>query len=575
MLPAALSAGEWRVGAADRLREWLKPEVQVETGDCDDLQTELRNAVSRFYALRGYQTSWVDRFGLLPSGKMALETVGDAAAQGLRSMDYQSPLLENMLNNILTKPVVDGAAMSDSPFVQLDLALTETLLRYARDVTRGRVVPEVHDYTDKDPTYPPRDLAQALAAALDGGGLETFLRHLGPPHQGYHALQDGLQRYRAIQTRGGWPSIDPGPTMKIGDRELRVAMLRYRLSLTGDMHLPSGVIDDHFDEALEEVVKHFQRRHGLTDDGFVGKQTLKALNVPVEQRVRQIQLNMERWRWVSEDLGDLHLRVNVPAFKLEIVERGQVVETLRAIVGRRSRPTPVLSSAMTYLEINPYWHVPSKIAREDLLPKIQEDPFYIVRQGFRIFEGWAEGARELNPYSIDWSVFSQHHFPLRLRQDPAAHNALGRIKFIFPNDLAIYIHDTPSKNLFQEHARNFSSGCVRVEEPLALASYLLERQGWDQERLQDTVASEQRRVVKLKEAVPVHLVYFTAWVSENGDVHFRKDIYGRDRRLTAAMDRVDATTQSCNIAALSESAPLQAWSSLNSSPQLTGEKSAM
>ena len=200
---------------------------------------------------------------------------------------------------------------------------------------------------------------------------------------------------------------------------------------------------------------------------------------------------------------------------------------------------------MTYLEINPFWYVPAKIAKEDLLPKIQEDPYYLDRQDFRVFEGWDKNAQEVDPNNVDWASFSEDHFPYRLRQEPAVHNALGRVKFVFPNELSVYIHDTPSKRLFKRSARDLSSGCVRVEKPLDLMKFLLGRQHWNQKRLAKVVASKQRQVVLLKKPIPVYLVYFTAWAEENGEINFTEDIYGQDQELFGILTKSAAASQPC------------------------------
>jgi len=254
---------------------------------------------------------------------------------------------------------------------------------------------------------------------------------------------------------------------------------------------------------------------------------------------------LERWRWMPDNLGSRYVLANIPGFQMQMVEAGQVVKTMRTIVGRKRRPTPVLSSMITYLEINPYWYVPSKIAREDLLPKIQKNPNFLARQNFRVFDSWDKDARELDPFTIDWASLSEDHFPFRLRQEPAARNALGRVKFMFPNDMSVYIHDTPSKGLFGKSSRPFSSGCVRVEDPLALVSLLVSRQDWDQARLSEAVTSNQRQVIILDEPVPVYLVYLTAWVEEDGATHFREDIYGRDQALFSALAESAAARVAC------------------------------
>ncbi|MBC2744014.1 MAG: L,D-transpeptidase family protein [Desulfosarcina sp.] len=210
---------------------------------------------------------------------------------------------------------------------------------------------------------------------------------------------------------------------------------------------------------------------------------------------------------------------------------------MRAIVGKKRRQTPIMSDRMTYLEFNPYWNIPRKIARRDILPKVISDPAYLTRQGIRIFDSWDRQALELDPMTIEWEKISTRHFPYRFRQDPSDLNALGQVKFMFPNHHSVYIHDTPGKALFDQQERNFSSGCVRVEKPLALAQYLLSEQGWDRARLEATIAQGQRQAVVLDSPIPVHLVYFTAWVDEDETVNFREDIYERDRRLLIALGK--------------------------------------
>lgn len=543
LLPAAL-ADEWRQQTTHRLQQWLRPKMVSAIWGCSEQRFDLHAALIRFYKYRQYRLAWVDSHGLLPEGEIILATIRHAAGQGLQSLDYYNQQLDELLNSLVAHPVVNQPVLIDK-HIFLDLILTEMILRYAFHVTDGRTDPTMVSYSDKPGPPVHRDVAMELAAMLDQGDLAVFLEKLGPRHPAYRVLQKSLQEYRKVQAAGGWPVIDEGPTLKFGDRGMRVAMLRYRLAVGGDTHFASGVIDNRFDDELAVAVMHFQRRHGLNMDGMVGRGTLAALNVPVEQRIRQIELNLERWRWMPTELEPYYILVNIPGFELKVVDAGRTVKTLRAIVGREKRPTPVLSSVMTYLELNPYWYVPAKIAREDLLPKIQKDPQFLVKQGFRIFDSWEKDAHALDPLSIDWASLSEDHFPFRLRQEPAPYNALGKVKFMFPNDFSVYIHDTPSKGLFVRSSRDFSSGCVRVEKPVELAAFLLNRQNWNRKRLLDVLASKQRQVVILKEPVPVYLVYWTAWADENGEVHFREDIYGRDMELQNLLAESSAVSQPC------------------------------
>jgi L,D-transpeptidase YcbB len=543
LLTGAL-AGDWQIETARELEQRLQSPWGGDTQNCLDQRFDLFPAMTRFYSYRNYEPAWVDQFGLLPEGAMALATVKQAGIQGLRYADYHNPWLDDLLDGVTTRPVIIGPIFNGKQ-IQLDLVVTEMVLRYAWHRTMGRIDPAIIDDGTVSAKVPARDLAVALAEALEGGRLEHFFAQLGPQHAAYRALQKSLPRYQRIKLAGGWSPIDDGPPLAHGDCGVRVAQLRNRLGVSNDAPQFSALKADCFDDRLVTAVAGFQRRNGLNADGVVGERTLTALNVTVEQRIRQIQLNLERWRWMPEDLGSRYVLVNIPGFQMQVIEAGQVVKTMRTIVGRKRRPTPVLSSTITYLEINPYWYVPPKIAREDLLPKIQENPYYLVRQNFRVFDSWDKDARELNPFTINWASLNEDHFPFRLRQEPAAHNALGRVKFMFPNELSVYIHDTPSKSLFRRSSRPFSSGCVRVEAPLELVALLLRHQDWDQARLSEAVASNQRQVVILDDPIPVHLVYLTAWVATSGETHFREDIYGHDQTLFSALTERTATPLAC------------------------------
>ncbi len=527
------------------MKQWLAPHSVTVAQSCSDQDFDPCAALIRFYQIRHYKLAWVDSNGLQPEGVMAMGAIQQAGSHGLLSSDYQRPWLDNLLDDLMTMPVISGPTKNKKQ-IQLDLALTDMILRYAYHRTMGRTAPNLLIYGKQAKTNRCRDLAGELTKMLARGRLTEFLEALGPRDGGYHALRKSLQRYQSIQSEGGWSVIDDGPVIRRGDCGLRVAQLKNRLAPTTTAPFTSEWMHACFDDRLATEVAEFQRRHGLKADGVVGANTLHALNVPIGQRIRQIQLNLERWRWMPEDLGSPYILVNIPAFQMHIVESGQLVRTMRAIVGQKRRPTPVLSSMLTYLEIHPYWNVPSRIARMDLLPKIQENPYYLIRQHFRVFDGWGEDAQELDPYAIDWSSFSKTHFPFRLRQEPDSRNALGSVKFMFPNERSVYIHDTPSKGLFNRSSRHLSSGCVRLEEPLELMAYLLKRQDWNEVRLSSLVASKQRHVVVLEQPVPVYLAYLTAWVEENGEIHFREDIYGHDQQLLNAMAEFTGDRPTCN-----------------------------
>jgi L,D-transpeptidase YcbB len=304
------------------------------------------------------------------------------------------------------------------------------------------------------------------------------------------------------------------------------------LTVTGDRPGPEST-SDLYDDDLVRAVQSFQSRHGLIEDGVIGPATHAALDVPVEARVRQMEINLERRRWMADDLGVFYVFVNIADAHLKVVEeladREKTVFVSRLVVGKPFTRTPVFSDAMSYLVFNPYWGVPASIANKEFLPKLKADPGALTAQGIRMFAN----NTEIDPYSVDWA--SATRIPYQLRQDPGPANALGRVKFMFPNSFNVYIHDTPSKSLFEKESRFFSYGCMRVETPDRLAEVLLSAQGWTMDRIKAEIATGQQRIVRLETKVPVHITYLTAWVNKDGTVHFRTDVYDRDPRLAAAL----------------------------------------
>jgi murein L,D-transpeptidase YcbB/YkuD len=269
----------------------------------------------------------------------------------------------------------------------------------------------------------------------------------------------------------------------------------------------------------------------------LGPKTLAALNVSVEARIRQIELNLERWRWLPKDLGGCYIMVNIAGFELAVMEGTDIVMTMPVVVGTAYRKTPVFSARMNHLIFAPYWNVPPTILREDKLPKIKADPGYVQRQHFEIVRGTEENPTFLDPWNIPWRKVTAATFPGHLRQTPGPWNALGRVKFMFPNAFDVYLHDTPDKHLFVRDARTFSSGCIRIQKPLDLAQYLLEEQGWDRDRILAAMARSKPLRVELVRSLPVHVLYWTAWVDAEGILQFRDDIYLRDLDLDRALNR--------------------------------------
>lgn len=493
--------------------------------------SQLMNAVIRFYQDRQFQPAWMSSEGLTPQGSVLLDALKSSSDQCAPGLNAYIRHLELMLQ--------DGRRMQSfsttfplDALLKVEVGITESALSFVvRNSTDGLL-------PDEDPVGP-EDFpwTAGLTEDLEESTWNALLGATTPRQKPFLALKKALERFNTIQLLGGWPTIPPGHRMRPGRRDPRVPLLRRRLIISGDMGLETLGSDNLYDDALAAGVRRFQQRHGLSIDGVAGPDTLAELNTSVQERITQIKLNMLRWRRLPERLGQRYLLANIPGFKLDVVENHRVVRSMRTIVGKPGRRTPMMSVMMTYLEINPYWNIPQQIASTDILPKIHVDPRFLLHNDIQVFNSWREDASALNPMTIDWKCYSKAYFPFRLRQKPSASNALGRIKFMFPNQFSVYIHDTPARSLFNKTNRGFSSGCIRIEDPLALAGYLLADQGWNKDKIEAKVKHRKRTVVVLKEPIPVHLVYLTAWAKEEGTVQFYHDLYGCDQRLREELNR--------------------------------------
>jgi murein L,D-transpeptidase YcbB/YkuD len=482
---------------------------------------------------RHFAPAWTHPGGLRPRADSLLALLENASSEGLHAADYHVDRLREEWAIIR-----DASAPDPRRLAEVDLLLTDAFMLFGSHLLRGRVDPETLD-ANWSIERRAADFAAVLERALTGGSIRQALMQLAPPQPEYAQLRAALARYRRVQQAGGWTTVPEGPALRTGDAGPRVERLRDRLQATGERAIDVPVADTTasvFDEALESAVLRFQARHGLDADGVVGAATLQALNVPVEARIRQIRLNMERWRWLPQNLGTRHLLVNIAGFELRLIEQGEDVMRMRVVTGQPYRQTPVFSGDISYLVLNPYWNVPHSIAVRDKLPLIKQDPGYLAQQKMTLFRGWGADAQIVDPATVDWSSVTARNFPYRLRQDPGPQNALGRVKFMFPNKYNVYLHDTPSRSLFARAERTFSSGCIRLERPLDLARYLLADQPeWTEARIQAVLGTNVERSVSLRQPMPVHLQYWTAWAERDGTVHFRRDVYSRDEPLGRAL----------------------------------------
>lgn len=446
--------------------------------------------------------------------------IDDSAADGLNPADF------------LATPLAGAETL---PRAAREILATEALARLAFTLRYGKANPR---RLQPDWNYSRLlDGASPVAwirEAIEDDALPSRLAALRPTGTYYQALRAALAELRATAATGDWPTVADGPSLKPGMQDPRIADLRARLGGQPSPAADAAAARIAFDPALVDAVTAFQRRHGLAPDGVVGHATLAALNVPIARRIDQLRVNLERIRWVFRDLAPEFVAVNIAAFHAAYFVDGRLRWHARAIVGRRYRETPIFRDRIEAIELNPTWTVPPTILREDLLPQLRRDPGTLARKSLRIVD--ADG-RPVSAGSIDWNRVTAANFPYLLRQDPGPDNALGRVKFLFPNRYAVYLHDTPARELFARPERLFSSGCIRLEDPLTLAVLLLDDPArWYAGTLEKAIASGRTVRLPLPRQVPIFLLYLTAFPGLDGALNFRRDVYARDDAVLAALD---------------------------------------
>lgn len=495
-------------------------ELQIES-----TQIASVTVLPELYEKNGFQRLWTNPQNVEDLFN-AIKTID---ADGLHPEDYYFPEIEKM------RARIDPNSSSDpGPLADYDLLLTDSLIRLGYHLIFGKVDPEDHhphwNLTVEIDDDRPATYIQEL---LDAGNLAKGIEELRPQHIIYDRFKSALKKYRAFQANGGWEPVPTGPTLKKGMQNGRVLLLRKRLQITGDLTTESPDTET-FDDQLEKAVMRFQHRHYLTSDGIVGKQTLEALNVPVENRIDQIRINLERLRWVLHAISGKFVIADIAGFKVFVYKDNEIIWTSRVQVGRPYRQTPIFKSAITYLELNPTWTVPPGILARDILPAVKKDPNYLKNRNIRVID---RSGKVINQDSINWAKYSGRNFPYQLRQDPGPDNAMGLIKIMFPNKHLVFIHDTPSRSLFERTDRTFSSGCIRTEKPFELAEILLDNPAeWNQESFKRIIDSGQTQTIQLPKPVPVLLFYWTAAMEPDGSVRFKKDPYKRDAEVLEGLN---------------------------------------
>ena len=504
-------------------------ELISDSAATDQIETYYQpDMISELYRKSGKMFSplWNDRENI----DQLTDFIAYVHLEGLNPEDYHISKIQSLKNKI-----VSGTGPYPEDVAELELLLTDSYLLLASHLGRGKI-----NSVTIDPHWhalnrnPDVNWTEFIENTLKERSVKETLNSLTPKHREYANLKKALERYLRIEDNGGWlPFVTRLRKLEKGMNHPDVAILRQRLSVTQDEIPFDSLNADYFDDLLDQEVLIFQMRNGLKPDGVVGPKTIEALNIPVEERVASIRANLERWRWLSDRLGERYIQVNIANFELQLIENGKTIFQTEAVVGRPYRKTPVFSSRMTYLVFNPDWTIPPNILRNDIIPAVIKDPDYLSQRKMKVI---GRDGLEIDPGSIDWKNAASKGFNQIIRQEPGPDNALGLVKFMFPNQHNVYIHDTPSRELFSETERTFSSGCIRINQPMRLAEILLDgNEGWNADRIRRTLDENQTRTVNLRSPVPVHLLYLTAWADDEGTVYFRRDIYNRDEPLLSAL----------------------------------------
>jgi murein L,D-transpeptidase YcbB/YkuD len=497
------------------------------------------NLVTRFYKNRSQQPAWISSRGRGEQMEGLFRALARSDHEAIDPALHDVAALRDLERRTRSARGDDRAgALAD-----LDVRLTYEFISYHSLLHGGQIDP-----TDVNPAWPTSVSRVASDSLLDAALQERRVERALATDDfaaGYVRLRDALAAYRGIATDGEWPRV-AADKLAPGDSTPQVAALRARLAASGDLDETSNgksgasvrsTGDEEallYDDAITEAVKRFQARHGLEPDGIAGSQTISQLNVPVAERVRQIELNMSRWRWLPNDLGDRYIEVNVPAFELRAHDAGQEI-SMKVVAGDEYHPTPVFSDKMTHVVFRPYWSIPIGIALEEKLPQIMKDRDFLERDQLELVSTSGGEKEVVDPSRVRWSELAEEQMAgYSLRQKPGPQNSLGLVKFMFPNQFNVYLHDTPADKLFSREDRALSHGCVRVEKPALLAELVLRgNEGWTRERIDAAIAGEETQTIDLVEPVPVHIVYWTAFVEEDGTIQFRDDVYGIDTAMDA------------------------------------------
>ncbi len=491
--------------------------------EIDNERIYAKAALGKFYELIGYAPAWKN----LEAFNQAIEALEGSLEDGLVPRDYHLDALSVIVEKLISSD--SRGAVDFEWLAKFDLLMTDAVLLYAYHLMEGKVDPHSLDvqWNFGYAELPGGD-GKRLAQAIQQHTLLEEVHQLRPQIPDYADLMRELSEYRVIAEYGGWGKIKAGGKIDPGDSDPRIVQIRSRLEATGDINNLNDMDSELYDASLEKDIRFFQDRHGLENDGIIGKGTFASMNEPVEAKIDQIRVNLERFRWVMHNLTENFIIVNIAKYRAYLVQNYEEAFSTNVMVGTEQNKTPVFKSQLKYIEFNPTWTVPRSITVKEMIPKIKKDHNYLSDRNMVLLNS----SGEIVPMSsVDFSAISSNKFPYTIRQEPGPGNALGEVKFIFPNKYAVYLHDTPSKYLFSKATRSFSHGCIRTQNPIALAEHILEGSKWDKEKIQETLDSKLTTRAYLDKPMDVLLLYWTAGLYKKESTFFFPDVYERDQAI--------------------------------------------
>jgi murein L,D-transpeptidase YcbB/YkuD len=526
LLLATFSSGFGEI--SESIKKFIEGKAEGLSYEVDNENLLCGKELQLFYVNRFYDPAWFIRNSFSNNGFDLLNYIRQVGQQGLQPNDYHLYLIEEYF-----KKVLSSAATDTTDLMKLDVLLTDAFLLLGSHLYYGKVDPEKEGVNWKMQRKDPElRLDLKLEEALMENEVDHELNMLAPGYRSYWMMKEELAFFLKLDEQL-WPVIQSDKAVKPGDSsqiipKIRERLIKLRYKLSDSVSI---VIDDE----LEEQLKMFQDDWGLNADGVVGKTTLEYLNCLPLKLMGQLKVNMERFRWLPSQVTEKHIIVNIANFKLDLIAGTDTLISMRAVVGKETRKTPVFNESMTYIVFSPTWTVPNTILQEDVIPELLKGPGYLIKKNMKLLRN---DGTELAYSDVDWSTISTSNFPYMVRQDPGPGNSLGRVKFMFPNDYNVYIHDTPSKSFFAHDARAVSSGCIRVEDPFDLAVLLLsDLPGWSPDSIRTAMQQAKEQTVLLKVPVDVMVIYLTAWTDGKDRIQFRNDVYQNDEKVLVALNQ--------------------------------------